>query len=122
MARLAFGKGTLGPLELGSPRKAKSFPNLCVLGRGWCKGVQSAVETEVLTGASITLEHGGPGGHTGSSSACQRPARPGGGSSWQSLIVHQYYVLPLGDPHFKGSSEQPQQQLMAQQLFKQLGR
>lgn len=56
LARIAFDKRTLGPLELGSPRKAKSFPNLCALGRGWFKVVQSAVETEVLTGTSITLE------------------------------------------------------------------
>lgn len=89
MVRIAFGKRILGPLEQGSPRKAKSFPNLCALGRGWFKGIQSAVETEVLTGASITLEAWwARRPHRGSSSTCQRPERPGGGSSWQSLIVH----------------------------------
>lgn len=42
---------------------------------------------------------------------------------WQA-VTHCSSILGIaaGGPHFQGSLEQPQQQLMAQQLFKQLGR
>lgn len=89
MVRIAFYLRALWPLEWRALRTAKNFPNLCALRRDWFKGVQSAVEIELLTRVSITLEAWWarrPCG--GSSSTCQSPEGPGGGSSRQSFIAH----------------------------------
>lgn len=104
MVRIALYLRALGPSEQRAPRKAKSFLNLCTLGRGWFKGIQSAVEIEVLTGASIVWRHGRPGGHAEAAVALVR-AQKGlveeAAGSHLLLINIMYYSW--GTPISKGA-------------------